>query len=475
MCGFILPRLFIKQYGSEINGLVSSITQFLSIISFLELGVGAIIQSALYKPLASNDKEALCAIYSAGNKFFRKIAFILAAYVAVLTVVYPFLAGENYGWLYTAMLILAIGISSFAQYYFGIVDRILLVADQRGYIVYNSQILTLVANTVACVLLIRAGASIHVVKLTTSVIYLLRPLLIRLYVNSHYKFSLQSRIAEDPLKQKWDAITQHISYIILNDTDTVVLTLFSTMTNVSIYSIYYMVVNGIKTLFMSATNGFQSIMGEFWAKQEKEKLSMFFSLLEYVMHTAIVLVFTVTAILIVPFVSVYTSDIADADYRKPLFAVLLVAAHACHCLRTPYHIMIKAAGHYKQTSVCYLIAAALNIIISVISVYYWGLVGVALGTLIAMLYQTIWMAVYNSKNLIKISLRSFFCQCAVDILCVILCIASTCWIKLSDTTFVAWVFMALKVCAVSTIVVFLVNAVIFPTKTRKALQFLKRK
>lgn len=52
ICGFILPRLLLTTYGSEVNGLVSSITQFLSVISFMQLGVGAVIQSTLYEPLA---------------------------------------------------------------------------------------------------------------------------------------------------------------------------------------------------------------------------------------------------------------------------------------------------------------------------------------------------------------------------------------------------------------------------------------
>ena len=47
ICGFILPRLILTRFGSNINWLVQSITQFLVVISFLELGVGQIIQSAL--------------------------------------------------------------------------------------------------------------------------------------------------------------------------------------------------------------------------------------------------------------------------------------------------------------------------------------------------------------------------------------------------------------------------------------------
>ena len=76
VCGFILPRLILLYYGSETNGLVNSITQFLSIISFLELGVGAVVQSSLYKPLSKNDSVEVSKIVKSANKFFRTLAKI---------------------------------------------------------------------------------------------------------------------------------------------------------------------------------------------------------------------------------------------------------------------------------------------------------------------------------------------------------------------------------------------------------------
>lgn len=475
ICGFVLPRLFIGRYGSEINGLVSSITQFLSIISFLELGVGSVIQSSLYKPLADKNSDEISAIHNASNRFFRKIAYILLAYVIILTVVYPFIANQNFDWLFTALLILAISISSFAQYYFGITDSILLIADQRGYISYFSQILTLAANTVCCVLLIKSGASIHIVKLTTSVIYLARPLFVRAYVNSHYKINRKIRLLTDPLKQKWDAVTQHIAYIILNDTDTVVLTLMATLSDVSVYSVYYMVVNGIKTLFTSATNGFQSVLGEMLAKGQEKRLREFFSMMEYLLHTLIVLIFTVTAVLIVPFVSVYTKDVSDISYAKPLFAVLLVSAHAFHCLRTPYHIMIKAAGHFRQTSKCYIISAIMNIVISVAFVRFFGLVGVAAGTLAAMLYQTVWMAFYCSRNLIRASFSNFVKQCGFDLICTAAVVLCSSFFKIGTLSFSGWFVLAVKVFAVSLSVTVLLNFVFRRKKLNSVIKFFKEK
>ena len=180
VCGLVLPRLILQSFGTDVNGLVNSISQFLSVISFLDLGVAAVVQSALYKPLANKDNDGISSIVASGGKFFRKIAYILLGYIAVLILVYPFLIVDAFDFGYTALLILSMSISSFAQYYFGVTDRILLTADQRGYIQYLTQIITLILNTAACAVLIHVGCSIQVVKLTTSLIFLARPVVLRI-------------------------------------------------------------------------------------------------------------------------------------------------------------------------------------------------------------------------------------------------------------------------------------------------------
>ena len=43
--GLIVPRLIIKTYGSETNGLINSITQFLGYITLLDLGFGPVVKS----------------------------------------------------------------------------------------------------------------------------------------------------------------------------------------------------------------------------------------------------------------------------------------------------------------------------------------------------------------------------------------------------------------------------------------------
>ena len=128
VCGFILPKMFLKYYGSEVNGLVSSITNFLGFITLAECGVGAVVQSAYYKPLADQDDVEISKVYASSEKFFHIIAYILLAYTALLFFGYPLIVKDSFAYLYTAILILVMSISYFAQYYIGMSYKLLLNA-----------------------------------------------------------------------------------------------------------------------------------------------------------------------------------------------------------------------------------------------------------------------------------------------------------------------------------------------------------
>lgn len=470
ICGFILPRLILTAFGSDVNGLVNSITQFLGIISFLELGVGAVVQSSLYKPLAEHDEDQVSRVIKSANRFFRTIARILLVYVVSLVIFYPMFAKQQFGHAYTATLIIVISISSFAQYYFGIVNRLLLTADQHGYVQYNAQTVAIILNTVACFILIKLGCGIQMVKLITSLIYLLQPIVIYLYVRKHYHINHKITYAEEPIKQKWNGIAQHVASVILDGTDIVVLTMFASLSAVSIYSVYFLVVKGVKQLFLSMTNGIQSLMGELWANGEKKELKDLFGWTEWMIHTGTIFVFGVAAITIVPFVQVYTKGIMDADYVQPLFSFFLVMANAGHCLRLPYNLMILAAGHYKQTQSNYIVAAVLNIVISILAVKHYGLIGVAIGTLIAMVYQTVWMALYDSKNLIKWPFKNFLKQVAVDALTLVFMFVMTNMIQMATVNYAAWALYAVIVSIASVMVVIVVNMVFYKTNTERILK-----
>lgn len=72
LCGFVLPRMILSAFGSQTNGLVSSITQFIQVINLFDLGITSVIVYNLYKPLALHDNQKLSEVVSSADSFFKK-------------------------------------------------------------------------------------------------------------------------------------------------------------------------------------------------------------------------------------------------------------------------------------------------------------------------------------------------------------------------------------------------------------------
>ena len=133
--GLIVPRLILSTFGSEANGLVSSLTQFLNYISLVEGGIGSVVLTALYSPLAKKDNSKLSGVLKAAEKFFRQIAYIFVIYTIILACVYPMIVKSSFSWLFVASLTLILSFTLFIQYFFSITYKLLMQADQKMYIV----------------------------------------------------------------------------------------------------------------------------------------------------------------------------------------------------------------------------------------------------------------------------------------------------------------------------------------------------
>ncbi len=465
ICGFILPRFILGQYGSETNGLISSITHFLGFISLCELGMGAVVPASLYRPLAEKDMDRVSAVVASAQKFYRLIAVILLGYILVLVGAYPLAVKDSFDFIFSASLILIISISTFAQYYFGITYTLLLKSDQKQYISFAVNSVTLVLNTIISIILIKCEMPIHIVKLASSFIFIIRPLFLNLYVKKHYKLNLKAKYEGEPIKQKWNGIAQHFASTIQEKADTIVLTLLSTLTSVSVYGVYFMVINGIKGLIYSLTAGVSSMLGNMLAKDEKEQLNKAFSKFEWLMHTLSTYLFTVTGILAVPFVRVYTSGLKDAgEYIVPAFSAVLCVAIAARCLQMPYNTMVHVAGHFKQTQKSALIEPILNIVVSVVLVYKFGLIGVAVGTLVSMGYRVIYLSVYLMKNILFTKPAAFIKQICIDIASAFIMVLGTLWLRLGETSYKSWILLALPVALICLAICLLINLIFYKEK-----------
>lgn len=400
VCGLIVPKIMLNTFGSAAYGTTTSIATFLSYITLLEGGIGAVTRSALYKAFASKSKDQISAVITETKIFYKKIAFAFVAYVIVIACFYKQIShNTTFGYWYSFSLVVVIAFSTFAEYFIGISYSLLLQADQMNYIVVIFRIVTTILNTIGVVVLTSINCDILAVKLLSSIVFVIRPVLLSIYVKRRYKLT-EVHFSEKLLVNKRSAIGQHIAWALHNNTDIAVLTVLKDATYVSVYSVYHMVVSQLQSILNSFSSGMEAVFGSMYANKERENLQKTFGYYETLISVISIALFSIAAVLIVPFIRLYTSGITDAEYINPTFAMILIIASLLYSLRTPYSYMIIAAGQYKETRMAAYGEAAINITTSIIFVIKYGLVGVAVGTVLATLFRYVYYVFYLSRHIL---------------------------------------------------------------------------
>lgn len=475
ICGFIVPKLIISNFGSNVNGLVQSITQFLAYITLLESGFGPVVKSVLYKPIANKDKRTIENILKTSEKFFRKIAYIFLIYILILCIVFTIIVNGEFSNIFTISLVLIIAISTFAEYYFGMTYKLYIYAEQKKYVISAIQIGTIILNTLVIIILIHFGANIQIVKLASCFIFVLRPIIQNIYVKKKYKINLKHAKDDYKIEQKWEGLAQHIAYVVHKNTDIVILTLCSRLADVSVYSVYLIVINAIKNITSSFIGGLDATLGDMLAKGEQNKLNKAFKTYEGYYMTLSTIIFSSTMFVIIPFVSLYTKGITDANYIVPNFAIIMVLAEFVWAIRQPYNDLIKVAGHFKETRVGAWIEAISNIVISLILVWKMGFVGVAIGTLFAMTIRAIEFMYHCSKYILNRSIWYSFKRLVVIALEVgaLALIVNVLLPKAEVLTYQAWILQAIEITSISAVLVITTNCLLYRDNVKNVLGIVK--
>ena len=407
ICGLILPRLILANFGSAYNGITSSATQYLSAISILTVGVSGTTRVALYRSLADGDIKKSSSIVRATEIYMRKIGLILLVYIVALSILYPVFVKTDYKWFDVTILVAAAGIGTFGQYFFGTAYTAFLSANQSVYIYNTFLIASVLSNTIISVVLIKLGCSIQIVKLGSAFVYFLRPLMQNLYVTRRFKIDKRCEPDNSALALRKDVMAHSLANIVHDNTDMVVLTLFCNVRIVSVYSVYNLVMHALKKTQGVFTSGTEAIFGNMWVKGEVEKIKKSLGYYEYVVGMLVSTVFATSFIVILPFISLYTKGVNDVEYVLPSYALVISLAQAWFCLRAPYLTLVQGAGHYKQTKTGAYFEAGINLVASVILVQFIGIVGVAVGTLIANVFRTVQYAWYIDRNIAKRGMTIF--------------------------------------------------------------------
>lgn len=474
--GLVTPRLILQTFGSSYNGAIASIGQFLGMVSILTLGIAGAMRVELYKTLATKDTLGTSRIVRATEKCFQKIGYALIIYTVFLAIVFPIVLRGQIPAVDAFLLVFIIAIATFGQYYFGQTYYLLLQADQSDYIVTSVHIVVNIVNMLLAVLLIYLNASIIIVKLGSSLLFLLYPFIVSKFVRR--KYGLVKDCDGDPslLKQRGSAMFHSIANIIHDNTDILFLTFFTDTLTMSVYTVYYIIVKNIKQIMQNFTTGLEGAFGNMWVNGETSLFCKNFKTYEFLSYAFSSVVFTSTGILLLPFVGLYTKGITDINYVRLGLAILITVTEGIFCLRQPYVTIVQAVGKYKETKNGAMVEAVVNILISLILVNVIGLNGVIIGTLVANVFRTFQYAFYTSRELLHSSIFHFFGKLLWHIgnTAVILLIYSFISPYLIINSWGTWIVVAMIVFAISMFVTVLSAMIFYRKDLMNAWNFMMR-
>ncbi len=458
--GFIVPRIILVAFGSEINGLVTSISQFIAYFNLVEAGLAGAAVYALYKPLAEDDHKNINGVLSATNRFYILSGYIFVALTLGLALIYPALVKTSLlSHVEVGALVLILGVSGALEFFTMAKYRALLTADQKLYVLSLASIVAIFLNTVIIALLALNGASIVVVRLVALLSVFARSLILYLYARQRYPYIDYSETPNnEALNKRWDALYLQILGAVHSGAPVIIATIFTSLQMISVYSIFNMVVAGVSGIVGIFTSGLSASFGDVIARKEQAVLQKSYQEFELIFYALTSWAFSCTMVLIMPFIKLYTAGITDVNYNVPLIGFLFTLNGLLYSLKTPQGMLVISAGLYRETRVQVTIQGLIAVVGGVIFVQFWGLAGILVGSIFSNIYRDIDLLFYIPRKLTKLRVRDSFYRIVRVFVCFgLISLPFVQYIQIDCRNFLEWTYWAVVTAVYAFIVVIIIN------------------
>lgn len=468
----LIPRLFIVNYGSEVNGLLSSIRQIYVYLALLEAGVGDASVIALYGPIGRKDHQATNEILAATHYYYRKIGIIYAVCVVALSFVYPLLLDTTIPYHVCCLVILLQGSGSVISYLFQGKYSMLLRVDNRNYVTTNLGTVTTVLTDVCRIVLLMMGKSIVAVQATYLVFNLIKMLYIAWYIKRNYPWiDLSVKPNFQAISQKSAVLVHQVSSLVFSHTDVLVLTFVCGLKTVSIYSMYATIYGMVGNLISIVSGSVQSALGQIYNNDRKRFIELQDAYETYFLALVFGL-FAIASIFTLPFMELYTKG-ADINYIDWKLPVLFTAYQLLNYGRTPSHNPIGFAGKFKETQWRAWLETTINLVVSFICVFQFEIYGVLFGTIAALLYRTNDIIIYANKIVLGRSPWPTYRRWLINLGVFTVVVFVFVNLPLKVDSYLWLILNAIWVALVTMIIFFVINSAVEPTSRKVATKYLK--
>lgn len=458
--GLILPRMFIMSYGSEVNGLISSVNQLFVYVALLEAGVGTASLQALYKTIAAKDNDATNGVLSATHHFYKRTGIYYFIAVLVLSFGYPLVVSSSIPFWTVFFVIFFHGMGGVVNYFFQGMFRIFLRAEGKNYLLSNLSTAVYIATSFLKILFISLGFSIVLIQVAYFVVTVLQMLFIVFYIKKNYKWiNLSVAPNKQAISAKNAVMIHQIANLVFSNTDILILTLIDGLKSVSVYTLYNSFFTMLKSVLFSFLDGLQYALGQTFNSDFK-KFKKLQDLFEANYITLTFLLYSIMYVLITPFIKLYTSGINDANYIDFWIPLLFTLVFLLQGARGPMQLVSEYACHFKQTRGQAIIEMIVNLSVSIVGVYFLGIYGVLLGTIAALLYRANAIIIYVNKKILDRSPWVTYKRWGWCFITFIIIFVINYFLTISITSYLELVLIAVPISIVITIM-YLVGMFVF--------------
>lgn len=407
--GFVVPRLIIDAYGSEVNGLTSTIHQILQILNLLQAGaVGASIFQ-MFKPVAEKDYYQISRVMAASRRYFFKIGFIFLASIFVVAPIFGFTLDGNLGVFEIIIAFIILGVNGAGYFFFTSWFDILFSSHQKRF---QLSIATIIGKLVYygllfLVVLMRWHFTLmYVVALVGSGVKLMYLYVIYLKEFKHKLVKVEND-GSFTIKNKGYLMSNQISTQAVEAMPTILITALKGLAIASVFAVYNLIQNMIKMVVKTMQCSVSEVFGNLVVSENDNRVKKVYNLMEFVFFLVAVVLCGCACFLFMPFIFLYTNgNSLDINYVFPVLAFLIVAFAVIYCMYQPCYTLTNVLGLYKETYLQSIICGVISIGVAIgLGLIYWPLI--MIGPVFYYLSSLVYRMIIASRRVKWLVLKKF--------------------------------------------------------------------
>ena len=298
-------------------------------------------------------------------------------------------------------IILIQGLTGVLNFYFTNTYMQLLIADGRSYVSTNLGLMVKAVSISIQLLLIGLGFDIISVQLSLLVAHAIKAIVVYFYVRRVYPWLKTDPAASIKLLAQRGALVFHeIAWVIFQSTDVFIISVFCSLKEASVYTVYNMVFSTLRRISEVLYGGINFRLGARFHGDRASYLKLH-DTYEMLLVCFDCILLSAACALTLPFMRLYTAGVTDINYIIPILPILFSLVEILSMGRLVSAKLITVSGGAKDTVLNTAIETAINLVTSLVLVNLIGMAGVLIGTLAALLYRINDVILYANLKILK--------------------------------------------------------------------------